>query len=172
MGGTGAELRPIRPRIHKLKGRGHDIELEIGGVVGPSPFLRSSSGAHHEGGGGVAAGADADRRWRASRHRASARSCITRPNHGSPACRRTTAIRDPPPLLGRCQISVLVRRRWARLSSRLPIIDFICSARGPPYQCRRRAKCAIQFCGVPRRCDRSACGALNAPRAVTDSRQR
>jgi hypothetical protein len=62
-----------------------------------------------------------DRRWRASRSRASARSCITRPNHGSPASRRTTAIREPPALLGRCQISVLVRRRWARLAVDEPL---------------------------------------------------
>ena len=43
---------------------------------------------------------------------------------------------------------------------------------GQQYQCGRRVKRAIQFCGVRRRCDRSACGGLNAPRDVTAFRQR
>ena len=59
--------------------------------------------------------------------------------------------------------------RWYRASSRLPIIDFICSARGHRISAGGRLSAQFNFCGVRRRCDRSASGAPNAPRAATTS---
>ena len=53
-----------------------------------------------------------------------------------------------------------------------PSLTLFAVPEGQPYQCRRRVSAQFKFCGVRRRCDRAACGGLNAPRDVTAFRQR